>query len=453
MSLKSTLTAAVLLVTVAATPASAQTAPGFAAAEQAYRLQAEGNHQAALEQARLAVTAAPQNGDYWALLAQEAAELGEFSEAAEAYRHAASLTQDGEARGFRLRAAAYAYVLNDDRQTARDVLAQAENDPLVSIEGSVDWAMIAISASDDRMAQRLLSDGSLDATLTRQQLLDSAYSAKRRGLDARAVTLFRLAQISEPNVAFAAEQHAAIEREIALLDNQWSLSGQIAYAESGRPIAIFNQPATTGQSLQGGLELGFRPMGWQNGRPLTVFGRVFAATPVNEGSLSSDVVQGWVGVQYKPLSNANFVLEASRLFAINDAAINDWGLRAAFSQDRGLNDFAGRSDWATWRLYGDVAYLVESDVTYGTFEGRYGRAFSSGEMIFTPHALAYAGFDSNRLNEWGTAIGAGLSARRWLDSGTGKLTPSYVDLTIQYREAISGTEQVQGLNVVVSFGR
>ncbi|MXP15634.1 hypothetical protein GRI44_12835 [Altererythrobacter confluentis] len=452
MTLKNALIVAVLIGVIPAAPASAQTTQAYEAAEQAYRLQAAGDHAAALQQARQAVTAAPLNGEYWALLGQEAGAVEQWTEAAEAYQRAASLTQDGDARDYRFRAAVYSYVMAGQREAALGILAQAASDPLVSLQGSVDWMMVAIAAGDDRLAQSLLDDGPVPDTMNRQQLLDAAYSAKRRGLDDRAVQLFRQGLARQQDGPLDAGQRAAIEREITLLANRWSLSGQIAYAESDQPLALFNQGSTTGQTLQGGLELGYRPFGWQNGRPLTLFGRTFVATQLNDDGLMSDVVQGWAGLQYKPLSNANLVLEASRLIALNDAAIDDWGLRAAFSQENGLDVMRGRSDWTAWRLYGDLAYLIDADVAYGAFEGRYGRAFNISDIIVTPHALAYAGYDSSRNDQWGTAVGGGLSARRWLANRGVGATPSYVDLTVQYRAGISGAEQIQGLSVVLSFG-
>lgn len=452
MSLKGNLIMAALIGAVASFPASAQTIAGFAEAEKAYRLQTEGDHAAALVQARLAVQAAPKNGEYWALVAQEAGAIEEWRESAEAYRRSASLTEDSSSRGYRLRAASYAYVLGGDRASARLMLGQAADDPRVSMKGSVDWIMVSIAAGDDRLAQVLLDDMSLADIMTRQQLLDAAYSAKRRGLDLRAVELFRRGLDSETEAPLEVTRRAAIEREIATLANRWSLSGQLAYAGSDRPLALFNQPSTIGRTVQGGLELGYRPLGWQNGRPLTLFGRIFGATPLNDGDLTDDVLQGWVGLQYKPLSNVNLVLEASHLVPLNGAAISDWGLRAAFSQENQLVAFNGRSDWAAWRLYGDFAYLIDAEVSYGAFEGRYGRAFELNNIVITPHALAYAGFDSGRDDEWGSAVGLGMGARRWIRNGAGEVSLSHFDLTIQYREAILGAAEVGGFNVVLSFG-
>lgn len=434
-------------------PASAQSPAGHEAAEQAYRLQAEGDHAAALEQARRAIESDPGNGEYWALLAQEAEAVGEWREAAEAYGQSAFLTEPGDIRAYRLRAAIYSFVMAGDRPAARRMLTQAASDPSISMEGSVDWPMIAIAAGDDRLAQRLLGDEALVASMTRQQLLDAAYSAKRRGLDARAVDFFRQGLASERGSPIEDGQRMAIEREIALLSTPFVLNGQLAYAEGGRPLTLFSQPFTSGQTLQGGLELGYRPLGWRNGRPLTLFGRVFAATPLADEDQSGSVVQGWVGLQYKPLSGANLVVEASRLVALNDRALDDWGLRAAFSEENDLVAADGRRHWAAWRLYGDLSYLLEADIGFGTLEGRYGRAFAVDGLVFTPHVLAYSSFDSNRVEEWGTALGAGVSARRWWSDGRGPLAPSYVDLTMQYRQVVEGSRQPQGLFVVLSFGR
>lgn len=422
--------------------------------DDAFRAYEDGRYGEAARGAEAALASDPENPNWWALAAEARARLGQNRDAAAAFSQAARFEEDPEKRSYYLRAQALSLVHAGSVVEARTVIAEADTDPNISIEHSLDWAMVAIAAGDDATAQRILDDKNLHAGFTRQTALDAAYSAKRRGMDNRATALFETGLVldeAEPEPLDEA-QREHIRREVRELKRRWAIVGQASYSSSGRPDGI--APLGDQEVLQSGLEVSRRIGGWRNGRPFSLFVRAFHSEFLEDDAMIGNATQGWIGARYKPFSKVNLNIEGSRLVGLDAQGVDDWSLRGAFSASEGVEPEPGRSNWSYLHVYSDVSYLFENDVTYGITEARYGRAFSIGDAIsLTPYAVARAGIDTGRIEEESFGAGAGLSIRIHFDETDTVAHRGWVDFDVQLRERIAGDESAGGVLASISFSR
>lgn len=413
-----------------------------------------GRYAEAMEGAEAALARDPENPVWWALLAEARAQSGLTDTAAEAFASAARFESDPQKRSYFLRAQALNLAYSGRFEAAREVISVATADPALETGKSLDWAMVAIAARDDRTAQDILGDEGTHESFTRQSALDAAYSAKRRGLDRRAVRFFEAGlalDASEPE-PLSPQQREAIRRENRELTRDWSYLAQASYSTAGRPpgpVLLDEEEA-----LQMGAEASRRIGGWRNGTPFSVFARFYRSEFLGDGATSSGATQGWVGMRYKPLATVNFNLEASKLFGLDERGFDDWSVRSAVSGGQGLEPEVGRRSSTYVHYYGDVSYLFESDAVFALAEGRLGQAFLLDEeaTTLTPYAVVRGEFDTGRLEEEAFGAGVGLSLRHWFDDSETVAQRGFVDLDIQAREGIAGDARASGVLVAVTLG-
>ena len=432
--------------------ASAQEAPG-----DPFRAYDAGNYDAAAREAQAALLQDADNSVWWALLAEARAKLVQHGEAAEAFARAADLESDPAKRSYLRRAQAMQLVYSGGYSEAREIVRAAMAETTLATRSSLDWAMVAIAARDDRSAQEILANEALYPDFTRQSALDAGYSAKRLGMDARAVRFFEtgLALDAQEEKPLAPAPREAIRRENRELTRDWSVLSQASYSTAGQPAGPANTPLADDRALQVGAEISRRIGGWRDGRPLSLFARAFHSEFLSEDAAAGSATQGWLGVRYKPLSRVNLNLEASRLIGIDDDALDDWSLRAAISGGRGLEPEIGRTSWPYAHYYGDLSYLTDAGVTFGLAEGRAGYSFllDQGATVLTPYAVARAGLDTGRLEEEAIGAGAGISLRHWFDETERAAYRGFIDFDVQARERIAGDRRASGVLVTVTMGR
>ena len=399
----------------------------------------------------------PRNTVWWALLAEAQARLGVNVQAAEAFGSAARFETDAAKRSYFLRAQTLQLVYADRHKEARSIVRAAMDEPSLETRTSLDWAMVAISARDDRSAQEILDNETLYDAFTRQTALDAGYSAKRRGMDKRAVDFFGrgLALDAGENTPLDPAQREAIRRENRELARDWSFLAQGSFSGAGGPIGPANTPLGEERALQFGAEVSRRLGGWRNGRPFSVFARAYHSRSLSDEADTGDAAQGWVGVRYKPLSQVNLNLEASRLIALGNDGLDDWSLRAAISGGQGLEPEVGERSWAYAHYYGDVSYLTEADVTFGLAEGRAGYSFLLGESatVLTPYAVARLDVDTGRAEEEALGAGAGLSLRHWFGETDTAAYRGFIDFDVQARQRIAGDQRASGVLATLTIGR
>ena len=422
-----------------------------------FRAYDEGRYVEALAGAEEALAESPENSVWWALAAEARAKLSQHQGAAGAFAQAARFESDSQKRSYFLRAQALNLAQAGMQTEARDVLREAMEDPALNTGESLDWAMVAIAVGNNAAAQEILGNETLYRGFTRQSALDAGYSAKRLGLDRRAVDFFErgLELDAQEDQPFSAAERLAIRRETRELRRRWSFIAQQAYSSAGRPSGISSVPPGEDEVLQFGGEVARRIGGWRNGRPISVFARVFHSESLTDDLLSGSATQGWLGVRVKPLAQLNLNLEASRLIALDGDALDDWSLRSAISGGQGLEPEAGMRRWFYAHYYGDLSYLTEADVVFGLAEGRAGYSvlFDQDQTVLTPYAVVRGDLDTGRIKEQAFGAGAGLTLRYWFDESESVAYRGFVDFDIQARQHIAGDRRASGVLATITVGR
>ena len=425
--------------------------------DSAFRDYDAGRYAEAAAGAETGLASDPQNPVWWALLAEAQAQLGANLQAADAFGNAACFENDAAKRSYFLRAQAFLLVYAGRHDEAQAVVHAAMDDLSLDTRNSLDWAMVAISAGEDASAQDILDNETLYGEFTRQSALDAAYSAKRRGMDKRAVDFFQrgLALDAGEETPLGPLQLEGIRRENRELTRDWSFIAQGSFSSAGRPIGPANTPLGDDRSAQFGAEMSRRIGGWRNGRPFSVFARVYHSEFLSDDALTGSATQGWAGVRYKPLSQFNLNLEASRLIGLDDDGLDDWSLRAAISGGQGLEPDVGRRSWAYAHYYGDVSYLTNADVIFGLAEGRAGYSFLLDESaaVLTPYAVARLGVDTGRLEEEALGAGVGISLRHWFGESDTIAHRGFIDFDVQARQRIAGDQRASGVLATLTIGR
>lgn len=466
--------AAVLVLAAAMTPtiALAQSAEPTAveAAGEAYARLNAGQVEAAVDPARRAVAAAPQHLDYRLLLADvllrsgrageayatlqpveglqdgrvqtrlaEAAEKsGRAEEAARAYGAAAALENDPATRAYLTRARIQGLLATRRADVARVEFDDAWRDGVFTGHAPLDTAGLAIAVGDDHAALDAFAEAERTAPLSGRQALDAGYAARRIGRDGDAVRWFSqgLDTLPASDVDFTEQRRFEIRREIETLQRRWGASATISQGS-----AVTTGAATPGDYdvLQAGGEAYWRVGGYRNGRPLDVFVRAYGVVDADLGVTGGDTIQGWIGARWKPFATTNLVLEGSRMVAIGDLARDDWMLRAAWSAEQGGDLRFDRDHWPAWRLYGDVARIVDDEQTLGAAEARAGWTWRVGDRsLLTPSLGVRAYYDSLLADTTSIGAGPGLTWRHWFRENGQAAPASYFDLTLGYDFRLSG---------------
>ena len=426
-------------------------------AQDPFRAYDEGRYFDASQGAEAALAGDPDNPVWWALLAEARAAMGQNQSAAGAFARAAEEEGDAARRSYFRRAQALQLAYAGMHDDARQVVRAAMADPALETRQSLDWAMVAIAARDDASAQEILDNEALYAGFTRQTALDAGYSAKRRGLDRRAVRFFEtgLALDKAEATPLDPATREDVRRENRELTRDWSFLAQGSFSTAGGPIGPANTPLGDERAVQLGAEVSRRIGGWRNGRPFSVFARVYHSEFLSDDAATGDASQGWFGLRYKPFSAINLNLEASRLVGLDADGIDDWSLRAAISGGEGLEPRVGRSDWAYAHYYADVSYLTDADVVFGLAEGRAGYSFllDRRATVLTPYAVARFGLDTGRLEEEAFGAGAGIALRHWFDETDTVAYRGFIDFDLQARQRIAGDRRATGVLATLTLGR
>nr|WP_282098367.1 hypothetical protein [Qipengyuania polymorpha] len=276
-------------------------------------------------------------------------------------------------------------------------------------------------------------------------------------MDQRAVGFFKLglALDAEEETPLGPVQREGIRRENRELTRDWSFIAQASFSSAGRPIGPANTSLGDERASQFGAEVSRRIGGWRNGRPFSIFARAYHSEFLSDDAAGGNAMQGWVGVRYKPLSQINLNLEASRLIGLDDDGLDDWSLRAAISGGQGLEPEAGKRSWAYAHYYGDVSYLTDADVTFGLVDGRAGYSFLLDESatVLTPYAVARLGVDTGRLEEEALGAGVGISLRHWFDETDTIAYRGFIDFDVQARQRIAGDRRASGILATLTIGR
>lgn len=464
----------------------AQTAPaGHADAEAAYRAMAEGRPADAAVDAARAVDAAPENLDWRLLLADarmgagdpsgalavlqpvagtwdhrvqsrraEAAKAaGDPDQAAEAYGLAAPLAPTAEQRAYLSRSQIQILVQQGRRGEARAALRTAYDNGVLPGDAPLDFAYAAVSTGEDRLAVQAFASADSATPLRGAQALDAGYAARRAGADRTAVEWLEQGARTLDPAELTPQRRHEIGRELQTIEHRVGGNVSVLTGPSATSSALL---ASSGDdTTQVGGEVWTRVGGDNNGRPVQAFVRAYQTVDSDTGPVGGDSAQGWVGVRWKPLTETNLVVEASRMIALGDAARDDTALRAAWSSDVGGDLRYDRDSWPSGRVYVDAVRLLEDEQTYAVADASIGWtwvASTDRKSLVSAGVGVRADYDSDRADTVSVAAGPRLGFRRWI-GGTDLRAPGrYVDVSVGYDIQINDGPRDDGLVASVTFG-
>ena len=328
------------------------------------------------------------------------------------------------------------------------------------------FAYMAKRHKQDRIAAEHMEYAiRLDPNIPLAVLQDAAYSLKRLGENKKAMHYFErsLDKQIKPESLPAAQQQKAIElnydlrREHETLEKTWGMYTSFTYW----------RPTVGDAVLQGSQEFFWQPYN-RNGRKLLVFnryyGNIWSQAPDAKGpydwsptvaSSGWSTAQGGIGISWKPLTDANLVLTAEKLFPAGQQGINDWLYRVGYSWDRGYEFKPYVKSWPYVTVYAEYDQWASSGRQIFGMETRWGHSTRLGERssraVFTPHLFFTASYDSGYDDNGGQtrlamAAGPGFVYRKWYREDKYNAPRSYWDLTVQYRLNL-GVRRIDGLLV------
>ena len=456
--------------------------PGFANATAAYRALEERDVQRALEQARLATTAAPGQRDWQlmhmnaALAANELPEAEQAATAALALRsdpqtlaqrstirrklgNVAGANEDAEAAlaSGQLPPTTEASLLADvgRKREARERLAAAPTESATP-QTLLDAAYLSNRIGDDEAARQAFAQADGAGGLPPTALLDAGYAAMRSKHDDEAVAYFKRAIDAVNGLQLKMEPQMVYDtrRTIAEVSRKWGVLASVTLRNGSGVAPTFGTGGgPTGGSpgartTQAGVEAYYRPWGFRNGQFVEVFARGFATLDTQgPGNTGSDSFQGGVGVRWKPLTAQNLVLSFSRTFGPN--VTGDWLAQIGWSWDYGTDLLVDRPSWWTSRFYAEIGRYLNQGIDYGIASAMVGRSYvvsEDGRTVAFPHLFAGVEYTSNEpVARTAAGIGPGVSVRRWFREDVYDAPRSYFDLTVQYRARLTGDDRMKGL--------
>lgn len=477
--------AAVLTPAVVQAQTVAAATDGYADATAAYAAMSANRPADAVAPAARAVAAAPDNLDWRLLLVDalmgsndpagalaalqpvagswdhrvqtrraEAARLsGDLAQAAEAYGLAAPLAPTAESRAYLARARVQALVQLGRTGEARTALREAHASGVLPGNAPLDFAYAAVSTGDDRLAVQGFAAADRTEPLKGAQALDAAYAARRAGRNAEAITWLEQGARTLPAEQLTAQRRHEIGRELQTLEHSWGGTATVSVGPADSATTLVNGGGD--EVTQVGGEIWARVGGDNNGRPVQVFARAYQTVDADTGPTGGDSTQGWVGVRWKPFTETNLSLEASRLIAVGDAARDDTMLRAAWSADVGGDLRFDRDSWPSAHVYVDVARLLEDEQTYAVADANIGWTWVASESrrdTVTAGVGVRADYDSLRAEEWAVAAGPRVAWRHWMGGDDVRAPGRYLDLSLGYYAPIGDGPRDAGVVAAVTVG-
>jgi hypothetical protein len=336
---------------------------------------------------------------------------------------------------------------SDARMLFDQSLADGELRPL----SSADIANLALTVGNEEVASRYNVVASQEKLLRGRSILDAGYLATRIARTKEAIGYFRSAidAYYAGELPLEPQELFTIRRQVAEMSRTWGAFASLTYSKVGAgPGAAFAGSPSGSNTLQPGVELYWRPAGYQDGRYLDLFFRAFETMYAQNGTSGVKTMQGLYGFRVKPLSQVNLVLEVAHVFPIGDASRNDLLLRAAFFHGQGTDLRMDTWTWPTWQIYADYNHFVDSAQTVASADLRIGQSYRldsiSRNLVLIPHVGFFANYDNKLATGSAYAAGPGATMRYWFREDKYTAPMSYVDLTAQYRFRLGGDHRAEG---------
>jgi hypothetical protein len=377
---------------------------------------------------------------------------GKPKEAASAFATAAAAAPGPAEQSQMLKGRAFSLTALDRGPEALETAARLADAPGLGRDDAVSLAYMAVKYGDDRLALRFFDRADAMSGLDGDPAANAAYAARRLGDDARALKYFKASLKGPSQAARDAQKRYQIRREVADLSRRFGAVASVFYGTGDTFTGGIVRHADH-SNVQIGGEAYFRPFGFNGGRTVEVFGRVFETAASKAGDATgARTIQGWVGVRARPFPQLNFVLEGARLLKIGSTSISDWQVRAAFSATTGMDLRQDKRAWNMRHVYADVSHLVDRDETFAVVDARAGRAFrvGKGNLMAAPFAGAYLTHDSALRRSTALGVGPGIWLRQWLRETEEAAPRSAVVLTLQYRFRLGGDKRASGFFLTFS---
>ena len=392
--------------------------PGFAPAQASARAAEAKDTKAALEYARQAVQAAPQDAQHRVDLVNA---LIDAKQERAATRESKAIVDDGLLDALPPLSAAYIAQRAGEDQTASDLFERADKITPLSIDERTDAAYSAMAARRNPLAighlERAIDEGLAppegdDPPPTPQAMLDMR------------------------------EAHAEATRN-------WGFDATLSYRGGGMPSGpLLATTPGEANAWQAGVEAYWRPFGPLGERMFGVKG--------GESS-GAQTLQASVGARVKPFTDLNVIFALERVIPIGSAANGDWLARTAYSDGFGTERRIDVPSWWTGRVYAEAGRYLQAGTNYATANAEFGRTYridsvSSRWTVF-PYVVVGADYDSNVNSSVPIGAGVGVSTRYVFRENKYDAPRSYVDVSLQYRFKLAGDDRARGVffNAIYSY--
>jgi tetratricopeptide (TPR) repeat protein len=316
---------------------------------------------------------------------------------------------------------------------------------------SADIANLALTVGNEDVASEYNALANQEKLLKGRSVLDAGYLEARRSRTKEGISYFK----SGIDAYYAGELRLdpqelfAVRRQIAEMSRTWGAYASLTYSKTGAgPGAAFAGSPSGGNTLQPGVELYWRPSGYQDGRYLDVFLRAFETSYAQNGASGVKTTQGLYGLRFKPIGPVDLVFEVAHVFPLGDLARNDVLLRAAFFHGQGTDLRVDTWTWPTWQIYADYNRFVESSETVASADLRVGQSYRldaiNHNLVLIPHVGLFANYDNKLATAGAYAAGLGTTMRYWFREDKYTAPMSYIDLTAQYRFRLGGDHRAEG---------
>ncbi|SDR35380.1 Bacteriophage N adsorption protein A C-term [Paraburkholderia fungorum] len=393
--------------------------PGFDAARKARLAASQGDRRAAVEAAREAVAAAPDDP-------QHRTELID------------ALVNEGDERGASVQ--------------ARSVIDAGLLDGMTDMQAG----FIAQRAGDSRLALHYFEQADQHGDLPASAFADAGYAALHAHRNPQGAAYLERAIDAGTHPAdgepAATPQTLADERAAhAEATRNWGFNTSLNYRNGGAQPGFASNPVPgVANNWQTATEAWWRPFGSLGDRDFQVYARGYENFGVKGDEPSgADTLQAAVGARVKPFSSVNAVFAFERIVPIGASVRSDWLARAAWSDGFGTALRIDRPSWWTGIAYAEAGRYLQHPSTYATANARLGRTFRldsvDPNLTVFPHLVVGADYDSAVDHSVPVGIGAGVSTRWWFRGGPYDAPRSFVDLSVQYRFRVAGDARARGV--------
>lgn len=342
----------------------------------------------------------------------------------------------------------------DRKPIARERFIHADQSGLLKEQANTSVAYLAALVGDDERALTSFDKAASQGTLPETALQDAAFAASRLGRDKEAITYFKKAVDAAESGKLALQPQTLFEtrREIADRSRTWGANASLAYRGISSAVLPAGQTGAANDSLQGATEVYWRPLEYNHGQLLELYGGISATLSSEAGyPTGSESVQGTMGVRVKPLAATNLILALERRLTLGSKTTADWLMRVSYSASSGTDLRLDAPSWMTTNIYTEVGRYINQRQTYATFEGQVGRSlrldFVHPNWVMFPHVVLGADYNSSFASGSKSAVGVGVgvNVRHWFNEDRYNAPRSYADVSLQYRVRISGDDRAKGV--------